>query len=131
MHDVIEHAALGSERNPAVRTVISESQFGDLCKQFELRDEASIRSYLYRYPFLFTLLLEAKSQVARIFGAETSPVLQVSIDPNDGATELFVVIPTRLTAQATMSLFDQLDQEWWLEAAKRADFRMNFSPEFV
>ena len=129
MHDLIEYATPSSERT--VRSVIPESQFGDLGKQFELRDEASLRSYLYRYPFLFALLLEAKFQVARIFGAQTRPALQVSLDPNDGAAQLFVVIPTRLNAKAALFLFDQLDQEWWLETAASAEFRMNFSPEFI
>lgn len=131
MHDVVDYAAPSSEWNSAVRAVISESQFSDLRQQFELRDEAGIQSYLCKYPFLFPLLLEAKSQVTRLFGAETKPALQISIDPNDWSAQLFIVIPTRLDADAAFALFDQLDQEWWLEASERAEFRMNFTPEFI
>lgn len=131
MPDVLELPTQNSERNAATRAVISEAQFSNLRRQFVLRDETSVRAYLSRYPFLFGLLLEAKMQVVRIFGADTRPALQVSIDPNDGAAQLFVVIPTRLNASAAMSLFDRLEEEWWLAAAERADFRMNFSPEFI
>ena len=131
MHEVVESAAPSSERNLVVRTVIPEAQFNDLRQQFALRDEASVRLYLCKYPFLFPLLLEAKAQVTRFFGNETQPALQISVDPNDWAAQLFVVIPTRLNADAAFALFDQLDQEWWLEASERAEFRMNFTPEFI
>ena len=113
-----------------MRAVISESQFGDLRKHFELRDEASVRSYLCKYPFLLALLLETKAQITRIFGEETKPALEVSVDPNDWAAQLFIVIPTRLNADEISLLFDQLDQEWWMEASERANYRMNFIPEF-
>ena len=105
--------------------------FVELRKQFELRDESGVRTYLRKYPFLLTLLLEAKTQVVRIFGEGTKAVLQISVDPNDLSAQLFIVIPTQLSAKEALALFDQLDQEWWLEATKRADFRMNFIPEFV
>ncbi len=107
------------------------SMFVELRKQFELRDESGVRTYLRKYPFLLTLLLEAKTQVVRIFGEGTKAVLQISVDPNDLSAQLFIVIPTQLSAKEALALFDQLDQEWWLEATKRADFRMNFIPEFV
>lgn len=108
-----------------------ETGFGRLRKLFELRDEPGIRAHLRQFPFLFTLLLEAKTQVARIFGEGTRTALQISVDPNDSSPQLFIVIPIRLNAKEAFALFDQLDQEWWLEAAERADFRLNFIPEFV
>ena len=107
------------------------AQMDALRDQFELRDETSIWDYLRQYPFLCPLLLEAREQVRRIFGAETSPALEVSVDPNDWSRQLFIVVPTRLDAKAALAFFDKLDKEWWLEASERADFRMNFKPEFT
>lgn len=120
-----------SGQNSTLESVMSETELCDLRQQYELRDEASIRTYLRKYPFLIALLLEAKTQVARIFGEDTKPALQISIDPNDWSSQLFVVIPTRLNADTAFALFDQLDQEWWLGASERAEFRMNFTPEFI
>jgi len=108
-----------------------DSMYTNLRKQFELRDESVVRAYLRKYPFLFAILFEAKAQVARIFGQETRNLLQVSVDPNDMSSQLFIVIPTHLNAKQALELFDKLDQEWWMDAAKRADFRLNFIPEFI
>lgn len=131
----IEYAGLGSassclspDRQLGRETV---SRYGELAKLFELRDGYEVETYLHKYPFLFTLLLEAKTQITRIFGEGTRTALQISVDPNDSASQLFIVIPTRFNAKEALALFDQMDQEWWLEAAERADFRMNFIPEFV
>lgn len=107
------------------------AEMAALREQFDLRDEASVWDYLRQYPFLCPLLLEAREQVRRIFGAATRPALEVSVDPEDWSRQLFIVVPTQLNAKAALALFDQLDEEWWLEASERADFRMNFVPEFT
>ncbi len=119
----------------AIETVdlpeVSDEQWNALRNQFEIRDEAGVRRYLSRYPFLPTLILEAKAQVERIFGPQTWPALKITFDPSDGSTQLYITVPTRLDVKSCLELFDKLDQEWWLEASERADFRMNFVPEYV
>lgn len=127
-----ENLAYSSRPLPAQQPKLENgSIYASLRKQFELRDEVSVRAYLRKYPFLFTILFEAKKQVDRIFGEKTKTVLQVSFDPNDLSSQLFIVIPTALNAKQALVLLDQLDHEWWLEAAKRTDFRLNFIPEFI
>jgi hypothetical protein len=56
--------------------------------------------------------------VPRTFG------MAVEMNPN-------LVIPTRLKAEEAYRQFERLDQEWWLEASERAQFRMNIVPEFI
>ncbi len=109
----------------------SDERFRMLREQFEIKDKTSVKAYLRRYPFLLPLILEAKTQVIRIFGNETRAALQVSVDPSDWSSQLYIVIPTRLNAEAALELFDKLDKEWWLEVSERARFRMNFVPEFI
>jgi hypothetical protein len=120
-----------SGQNSTLESVVPETEFCNLHQQYELRDELSIKAYLRKYPFLIRLLLEAKTQVTHIFGEETKPALQISIDPNDWSAQLFIVIPTQLNVDEISVLFDQLDKEWWIEASEKADYRMNFIPEFI
>jgi hypothetical protein len=100
-------------------------------EHFELRDESRVIQYLRQYPFLASLILEAKSQIARFFRPETRIAIEVSADPSDGSSQLFLLVLTRLNANEAYDLFERLDQEWWLEASERAQFRMNIVPEFI
>jgi len=108
-----------------------ETALEPLLEQFELRNENSVSQYLRQYPFLLSVILEAKSQIARLFSPEIRTALEVSADPSDGSSQLYLVIPTRLNANEAYDLFERLDQEWWLEASERARFRMNIVPEFI
>jgi len=101
-----------------------------LLEQFELRNENRVKQYLHQYSFLLPLILEAKAQIKRLFSPETGATLEVSTDPSDGSSQLYLVIPTRLKAEEAYRQFERLDQEWWLAASERAQFRMNIVPEF-
>jgi hypothetical protein len=57
--------------------------------QYELRDESKVIQYLRQYPFLASLILEAKSQITRFFDQEAGIALEVSADPSDGSSQLF------------------------------------------
>jgi len=102
-----------------------------LLEQFELRNEGKVNQYLQQHSFLLPLILEAKAQIARIFSPETRTALEISADPSDGSSQLYLVIPTRLKAEEAYRRFERLDQEWWLEASESAQFRMNIVPEFI
>lgn len=102
-----------------------------LLEQFELRNENRVNQYLRQYSFLLPLILEAKAQITRFFSPETRTAIEVSADPSDGSSQLYLVIPTRLKAEEAYGQLERLDQEWWLEASERAQFRMNIVPEFI
>lgn len=103
----------------------------NVLEQFDLRDENRVIQYLRQNPFLASLILEAKSQIARFFSPETRIAIEVSADPGDGSSQLFFLVPTRLNANETYDLFERLDREWWLEASERAQFRINIIPVFI
>jgi hypothetical protein len=98
---------------------------------FELRNEADVKQYLQNHSFLMPLLHEAQAQVARFFSPQTKPILEVSHDPSDGASQLFLVIPTQLKAEDAYEQMEKLDVEWWLAASEHAQFRLNIVPEFT
>lgn len=102
-----------------------------LLEQFDLRDEPKVSQYLEKYPFLLPLIFEAQAQIASLFSPETRTALEVTADPSDGSAQLYLVIPTKLKAEAAYDLFERLEREWWLEASERARFRLNIAPEFI
>ena len=105
------------------------TQTGSL-DQFDLRDESRVRQYLHQYPFLLPLIIEAQAHIKRLFSPDAGTALEVTDDPSDGSSQLYLVISTRLKTAAAYDLFERLDQEWWLEACERAQFRLNIVPEF-
>ena len=98
--------------------------------QFELRSGQQVSQYLGQYPFLLPLILEAEARLKSLFNPETKTALEVTADPSDGSTQLYLVIPTKLPAVTAYELFERLEREWWLEASARARFRLNLVPEF-
>ena len=101
-----------------------------LLAQFELRSGQQVSQYLGQYPFLLPLILEAEARIKSLFNPETKTALEVTADPSDGSTQLYLVIPTKLPAVTAYELFERLEREWWLEASARAQFRLNLVPEF-
>lgn len=100
-------------------------------EQFELKNADKVNQYLRQNPFLLPLLIEAKSQIARLFGLEAKTAIEVVADPSDGSSQLYLIVSTSLSSEEADDLFEKLDQEWWLEASERAQFRMNIVPEFA
>ncbi len=102
-----------------------------LLAQFELRSGQQVSQYLGQYPFLLPLILEAEARLKSLFNPATKTVLEVTADPSDGSTQLYLVIPTKLPAVTAYELFERLEREWWLEASEHARFRLNIVPEFI
>jgi hypothetical protein len=102
-----------------------------LFEEFDLRNEQQVSQYLEKYPFLLPLIHEAQVRIRLLFSPETRAALEVTADPSDGSAQLYLVIPTKLKAEAAYDLFERLEREWWLEASERARFRLNIAPEFI
>ncbi len=112
--------------NPAAKQMTLEATL----EQFDLREAHQVKQYLQRYPFLLSLIFEAQAKIACLFSLSTKTALEVNTDPSDGSARLYLVVPTKLHAQAAYELFERFEQEWWLEASERAQFRMSIVPEF-
>jgi hypothetical protein len=102
-----------------------------LRESFELRDEARLKRYLQQYDFLLPILHEARTQIARFFPDSPRLALEAVWDPSDASTQLYVMVPTRLSAQEAYEQMDKLAEEWWYEACERAQFRMNIVEELI
>lgn len=99
---------------------------------YRLRDWPAVSAYLQQNPFLAGLLLEAHARIQEHFGAGTQIALEVFADPEeDGEQELFALVLTTLPPRDALSCLDRLDQDWWLEASRTAQCRMNIDVEYV
>ena len=120
-----------SEESLMYNALVKQTTQTDSLDQFDLRNEGRVRQYLQQYPFLPPLLIEAQAHIKRLFSPDAGTALEVTDDPSDGSLQLYLIISTGLKAAAAYDLFERLDQEWWLEACERAQFRLNIIPEFI
>ena len=88
-----------------------------------------VSEFLAENKYLVKLLKEARRQIARYFGAETKPLLElVYIPESDILDKIWVLIPTKVAA---LPILDRLDEEWWLDACLEAKGNMNIKLEYV
>lgn len=110
------------ERN--VRAVVNALKFG-------MRDEREVVSFLTRHAQVVAVLGEIRQKIDDYFGPHTRVELEVVREPDEpNDDELFAVIVTQLPVQEARARLRQLDFDWWLDAAARADFRMNLQVDF-
>lgn len=108
-----------------------EPALNSLSQLYAFRRPEEVLSFLHAYPFLVPLLVEAYSKITDYFEASPEVVLEVITDPeaaNDH--ELFAFIRTSLPPDEAMSRLDQLDKEWWLDVADRAEGKLCIHIEF-
>ncbi len=98
---------------------------------FDVRDGdwGSVFAYLQQHPQALSVLLEAPEAIREAFG-NVRPILDIVIEPAEGWEELFVVVPSREDDSArSLQRLRRLDEEWFGEAARRADFSINVTTE--
>jgi hypothetical protein len=100
---------------------------------FVFRGYSEVERMTEGNPQLVPLLLEARQQIARVFGPDAPLVLEVVPNPeaSDALPELFLYIQTRLSVRDAKEKLAQLDDEWWLDALPRSEGRLNLALEYV
>jgi len=116
--------------------LLDASPFLDHMHQLEeiysLRDAAAVRRFLYAYPQLLEVLLEAHVYLQKYFGSDPRVTLAVVSDPEvEGMDELFAYVLTSLPVNEALVRLDNLDEEWFLDQLDRLGGRFNFNLEFV
>ncbi len=95
---------------------------------FPFSDADSVEDFLWKHPFLVDMVLEAREQIHRYFGAECTLALQPFYDPEDPQFHyLEILIRTQLPVQEELRLLEQLDEGWWYDASSRAQGWLNIS----
>ncbi|MGQ9626068.1 MAG: hypothetical protein ACUVV0_04080 [Anaerolineae bacterium] len=116
--------------------LLDVSSFLDDMRQLEeiysFRNDAAVQRFLYSYPQLAKVLLEAHVYLKKHFGPEPQVTLEVVSDPEvEGWDELFAYILTSLPVDEALARLNRLDEEWFLDQLDRVDGLLNFNLEFV
>jgi hypothetical protein len=99
---------------------------------FDVKDAPAVRRYLGDRPFLMPLLVEARRTISRYFPDDARTRLQLLPDRDDGDhVDLFAIIGTSLREEDALRRLDRFDEEWWLEAAVRANGQLTIDVESV
>ncbi len=108
-----------------------DSEFQELSRFYSFRNPAEVFSFLQTHPFLTPLLLEAYPQIEERFGPNPEVVLEVITDPEAADDqELFAFIRTDLAPEEALEKLHQLDENWWLDEADRANGKLCIHVEF-
>lgn len=99
---------------------------------YSFRNDAAVQRFLYSYPQLAKVLLEAHVYLKKHFGPEPQVTLEVVSDPEvEGWDELFAYILTSLPVDEALARLNRLDEEWFLDQLDRVDGLLNFNLEFA
>ncbi|MCG3159838.1 MAG: hypothetical protein JMDDDDMK_00863 [Acidobacteria bacterium] len=93
---------------------------------------APVEDFLRENPFLISLILEAREQIRRYFGADHTLALQLFYDPeNPQNRQLILLIQARDGFEKVRPLLDQLNEGWWFDAIERAQGLLDIIPEYL
>jgi hypothetical protein len=71
------------------------------------------------------LVPEVLEKIRVYFGADSITTQELLVDPDDGGTELFLVVRTALTEEEALRCLARFDREWWLDIIPSVAGQMN------
>jgi hypothetical protein len=124
--------AVNQETNIAVviQTITDSisKEIEQLSRLYAMRGPERVLAFYAENRFLFDLLIEAPTQIKKLFGQDTPLELHLSQEPDfPSSRELFVLIMTKLPSEEAFPLLQRLDEEWWLDNCDKADCKLNFN----
>jgi hypothetical protein len=126
-------------KSGALKPAPSLSELERVRQHFVFRDvdyvfkrPAPVEDFLRQNPFLINLILEAREQIRRYFGADRTLVLQPFYDPEDPQNrQLILLIQTPGGFEEVRPLLDQMNEGWWFDAVERAQGSLEIMPEYI
>lgn len=84
---------------------------------------AGARELLAKWPEICPLLLEARDELKKIFGAEAGLALKPFSDPDspDAEPSLFLIVRTTRSAETAGLAMDEFEERWWMNNMTRSD----------
>jgi len=89
-----------------------------------------IECFLKKYPFLVSVLIEAKQKISSIFGETSKTILELNKDPEEDFEEIFIVIKSSFDSEKARELMDKLDEEWFLKRIDETKGKLNITEEY-
>ena len=123
-------APVGRPRSSATVSQVPEEVVNRLADLYSFRGHIEVARFLRQHPSLVSPLLEAPKVASRYFG-RVPLALEVFRDPEaHGHRQLFALIETGLDGDAALEALERFDEEWWLDALPRTDYRLAFTLEY-
>lgn len=91
--------------------------------------DREVAAFILKNTFLFQPLLKAVAPITEVFGE--TPVLRIELLQEESSRQLFVLIPTKLDAEAAMKKLAQFDKEWWFNVPPEIHNYLEFTLDFV
>lgn len=117
----------GNDMLPELSEAIS-----NLHSYYMFNDGEAVDSFLCDNPFLTSILLNARHNIAERFEDNPSLALEIVSDPEEpGADQLFLFIQTSLPPEQARERLRRLDREWWLAVVPTVRNKLTIDTELV
>lgn len=109
-----------------------DSRLSDIERKFEFREKNTVLSFLRQNDFLIPLILESAERIRSYFEKDARLIMELVEDSeSDGFEELFLIVKTSHAPAEASRLLERFDEEWWLQASRRAQCKLNIDYELT
>lgn len=121
-------AGYGNDNSSTIQAYFDRASL--LESVYDFRDPEAVHLFLEQNPFLFLLLLEARSVISHYF-PDTKVFLEVTMDPEAiDEEQMLAAIAVTSSAEEVFERLDRFDHEWWINAVHRAKGKLCINVEF-
>lgn len=118
-------------RSSTAVTQIPDEAVGRLSELYSFRGLIEVARFIRNQPSLLSPLLDAPSVISRYFGPNVPLALEVFRDPEAHRhRQLFALIQTSLEGDAALEALRRFDEEWWIDALPRTNYKLAFALEY-
>lgn len=104
-------------------------KFASLYRYYQIEKEKEVISFVREHPFLLSILEEAPAQIYRVFDKDVILCLELHNDPEEGWSELFIIIKSRYSAEEAIRRENRLAEEWFLDRITNTENKLNIAEE--
>ncbi len=115
---------------PQKPRAIDKQKLNQIANIYKIDDPDQVYPFLEKSGFLGDVLLEAFSQLQRIFGADMLVDLVLRSDPEEPYQELFGYVHHQGSIEDSHDRLDTFDDEWFLDNLHRTKGLLNFNLAF-
>ena len=108
------------------------AEMAHLASLYTVRGEAEVDEFLRESPQVLSVLLDAHTQICRVFGRDTPITLEVVDDPEiESYTLLWALIQVDMEADEAADKLDVLGKDWWYSAVRPVGDHFGIDVDFV
>jgi hypothetical protein len=130
---VIGERKIRNQRTPKLQTaqLQPEELLKSVLTSFSVKNSNVVSRFLQDNLFLVNLIVSARSKITDYFGQSIPLALSVTQSPDEEDAELYLLIQTKLSAQAALPILEKFEESWWLNVLPQAQCKMTIKLEYV